>query len=72
MRPNQILGFQEISRFPGILFDGDLQAKRVLSLANANLGVIRTASLAVATSGQGLALARGLEHDHAERNVQSV
>jgi hypothetical protein len=47
MKPNQTLGFQEVSRFLGGLFDGDLHAKRVLSLANATLGVVRTASLAV-------------------------
>jgi hypothetical protein len=60
MKPHQALGFHEVNRFLDGLFDGDLHAKRVLSLANATLGVIRTASLAVNTIGQGLALARGL------------
>jgi len=59
MRPNQTLCFEEVHRFLVGLFDGDLHAKRVLSLANATLGVIKTASLAVNTIGQGLALARG-------------
>jgi len=60
MKLNQTLGFQDVPRFLDGLFDGDLHAKRVLSLANATLGVIRTAALAVHTIGQGLALARGL------------
>ena len=60
MKPDQTLGFQQVHRFLSDLFDGDLHAKRVLSLANATLGVVRTASLAVNTIGHGLALARGL------------
>src|ERR1700686_925536 len=72
MKPDQPLGFQEVSRFLDGLFDGDLHAKRVLSLANATLGVIRTASLAVATIGQGLALARGLVTKHAIKQVDRL
>jgi hypothetical protein len=60
MRRNQTLCFGEVHCFLGGLFDGDLHAKRILSLTNATLGVIKTASLAVNTIGQGLALARGL------------
>ena len=60
MTANQIIGFKGVYNFLSNLFDGDLHAKRVLSLANATLGVIQTASLAVNTIGQGLALARGL------------
>ena len=44
-----------------------LHAKRVLSVANATLGDIRSASLAVNTIGQGLALARGRVTKHAGR-----
>jgi hypothetical protein len=53
------LYFEEVHRYLDGLFDGDLHAKRILSLTNATLGVIETASLAVNTIGQGLALARG-------------
>jgi len=63
MRRNQTLCFGEVHRFLDGLFDGDLHAKRILSLTNATLGVIKTASLAVNTIGQGLALARGLVAD---------
>jgi hypothetical protein len=52
--PNQTLCFAEVHRFLTGLFDGDMHDKRVLSLANATLGVIRTASLAVNTVGQSL------------------
>ena len=72
MAPDQTLGFQEVSRLLNRLFDGDLHAKRVLSLANATLGVIRTASLAVATIGQGLALACGLVTKHAIKQVDRL
>jgi len=72
MKPNQTLGFHEVNRFLDGLFDGDLHAKRVLSLANATLGVIRTASLAVNTIGQGLALARGLVTKHAIKQVDRL
>lgn len=72
MKPDQTLGFQEVRRFLGGLFDADLHAKRVLSLTNATLGVVRTASLAVNTIGQGLALARGLVTKHAIKQVDRL
>jgi Transposase DDE domain len=72
MRPDQTLGFHEVSRFLGGLFDGDLHAKRLLSLTNATVGVVRTASLAVNTIGQGLALARGLVTKHAIKQVDRL
>ena len=72
MRPNQTLCFADVHRFLTNLFDGDLHAKRVLSLANATLGVIRTASLAVNTIGQGLALARGRVTKHAIKQVDRL
>ncbi len=44
MRRNQTLCFGEVHRFLDGLFDGDLHAKRIVSLTNATLGVIKTAS----------------------------
>jgi hypothetical protein len=67
-----MLCFTEVHRFLTGLFEGDLHAKRVLSLANATLGVIRTASLAVHTIGHGLALARGLLSKHAIKQVDRL
>ena len=51
---------RDIQRFIEDLFEGDLHAKRVYSLANATLGVMTSASLAVSVIGQALAQARGL------------
>jgi hypothetical protein len=72
MQPNHAVGIQDIHRFLDGLLDGDMHAKRVRSLANATLGVIRTASLAVNTIGHGLALARGLVTKHAIKQVDRL
>lgn len=72
MTPDHTLGFDGIHRFLDGLLGAGMHAKRVLSLANAALGVIRTASLAVHTIGQGLALARGLVTKHAVKQVDRL
>ena len=72
MQPNQTLCLTDVQRVLTGTFAGDLHAKRVLSLANATLGVVRTASLAVHTIGQGLALARGLSTKHAIKQVDRM
>jgi hypothetical protein len=66
------LSFDAVDNFLQSLFAEDLHAKRVLSLAGATLGVIQTASLAVATIGQGLALARGRLTKHAVKQVDRL
>ena len=63
---------QDIQRFTEDLFDGDLHAKRVYSLANATLGVMTSASLAVSVIGQALAQARGLLTKHAVKHVDRL
>jgi Transposase DDE domain len=72
MRPDQTLGFKGVHAFLAGLFDGDLHAKRVLSLVNATLGVVRSASLAVHAIGLGLAQARGLNTKHAIKQVDRL
>jgi hypothetical protein len=72
MAQNQTISFGEVHGFVERLSEGDLHAKRVLSLANATLGVIETASVAVNTIGQGLALARGLVTKHAIKQVDRL
>ena len=72
MKPDQTLGFDGIHRFLDGLLGSDMHAKRVLSLTNATLGVAGTASLAVHTIGQGLALARGLVTKHAVKQVDRL
>jgi hypothetical protein len=48
----------DVGTFVGELYGVDLHAKRVESLAGATLGVMQSASLAVAMIGQALAQAR--------------
>jgi hypothetical protein len=64
--------FESTHRFLNELFADDVHAKRVYSLANATLGVIGSASLAVNTIGQGLALARGRLTKHAVKQVDRL
>lgn len=54
------------------LLEGDLHAKRVVSLANATLGVMVSASLAVAVIGRSLAQAQGLLTKHAVKQVDRL
>jgi len=72
MADNQSVSFQDVHQFVDGLFADDLHAKRVLSLANATLGVITSGSLAVSMIGQGLALARGLSTKHAIKQVDRL
>jgi hypothetical protein len=72
MTPDRTVGFDCIHRLLDGMLGDDMHAKRVQSLANATLGVIRTASLAVHTIGQGLALARGLVTKHAVKQVDRL
>ena len=64
--------FKATHQFLCGLFSEDVHAKRVYSLANATLGVISSASLAVNTIGQGLALARGRLTKHAIKQVDRL
>jgi Transposase DDE domain len=69
---HQQISFNGIQRFLRSVFGQDLHAKRILSLAGATLGVIESASLAVALIGQGLALARGLKTKYAIKQVDRM
>jgi hypothetical protein len=64
--------FKVTHRFLSGLFAGDVHAKRIFSLANATLGVVSSASLAVNTIGHGLALARGRQTKHAIKQVDRL
>jgi hypothetical protein len=63
---------KDIRGFIDDLYDHDLHAKRVDSLAGATLGVMTSASLAVAVIGQALAQARGLVTKHAIKQVDRL
>ena len=63
---------KDVQAFIDTICQNDLHAKRVASLAGATLGVMASASLAVATIGQGLAQARGLVTKHAVKQVDRL
>jgi hypothetical protein len=69
---NKGITLKTTHQFLNVLFSGDVHAKRIYSLANATLGVISSASLAVNTIGQGLALARGRFTKHAIKQVDRM
>ena len=72
MKPRVAMHRDEMVEFITRLYDGDLHAKRVLSLANATLGVLSSASLAVHLIGQGLAQAMGKLSKHAVKQVDRL
>ena len=72
MAATQQISFDGVHRFPKDLYNDCLHARRIFSLAGATLGVIQSASLAVALIGQGLALARGLNTKYAIKQVDRL
>jgi hypothetical protein len=66
------LQFKDVRSFLGSILSEDTHAKRVDSLANAALGVMTGASLAVAMIGKSLAQARGLLTKHAVKQVDRL
>ena len=71
MRANP-LSFKTIKNFVTKAVGDDLHAKRVLSLANATVGVVHGAALGVSTIGRALAQARGLKAKHAVKQVDRL
>ena len=63
---------QDVRGFVDGLYGHDLHAKRVDALADATLGVMAGASLAVSLIGQALAQARGLVTKHAVKQVDRL
>jgi len=64
--------FDDVHSFMESLYQDDVYAKRVYSLANATLGIMSSASLAIHAIGQGLAEARGLVSKHAVKQVDRL
>jgi hypothetical protein len=64
--------FDGVRRVLGGILEQDIHAKRIDCLADATLGVLHSASLAVCTIGQGLATARGLSPKHATKQVDRL
>ena len=55
----------QVQGFVSTVLECDIHARRSLSLPNATLGVMESASLAVHAIGQGLAQTRSLKTRHA-------
>ena len=72
MTQQGVLQRNDIRDFITNLYGIDLHAKRVLSLANATLGVLASASLAVHAVGQGLAQAMGKLSKHGIKQVDRL
>ena len=68
----QWLRRHDLLNFITALYEGDLHAKRVLSLANATLGVLTSASLAIHAVGRGLAQAMGTLTKHGVKQVDRL
>lgn len=62
----------DVRAFLGAVYGADLHAKRINSLAGAALGVMQSASLAVAMIGQALAQAKGLVTKHAIKQIDRM
>lgn len=63
---------QSIADFTTSLFSPVLHAKRVASIADATVGVLHSASLAIHAIGEGLAVAKGLTAKHATKQVDRL
>ena len=72
MKARDVLREDHLVSFITELYEGDLHAKRVLSLAYGTLGVLSSASLAVHAIGQGLAHARGTLSKHGVKQVDRL
>jgi hypothetical protein len=68
----QRFSINQVKQVLGGVLGPELHAKRVESLCDATLGVLRSASLAVCAIGQGLAAARGLNTKHATKQVDRL
>jgi hypothetical protein len=64
--------FADIRKYIDTAFGGDIHSKRVESLANATVGIMAGASLAVSMIGLSLAQARGLLTKHAVKQVDRL
>lgn len=61
-----------VLEFAHQLFDPVLHCKRIASIADATVGVLRGTSLAIHAIGAGLALAKGLNAKHATKQVDRL
>ncbi len=67
-----LLNDHQTHAFLNSIFEGDLHAKRILSLSYAVLGVLHAASLGVHFIGRALAWARGTQSKHGVKQVDRL
>ena len=72
MPAREILSPGRVRQFLGQALGPEVHAKRIASLADATLGALHSASLAVCTIGAGLAAAKGLDPKHASKQVDRM
>jgi hypothetical protein len=62
----------DVQKFVADIFEEDVHAKRILSMANATTGVLAAGSLAASAIGQGLAHVCGLDPKHTVKQVDRL
>jgi hypothetical protein len=62
----------DVTEFVRVMFEEDLHAKRVASLAGATMGALHAGTLAIHSIGHGLASARRLNSKHAIKQVDRL
>lgn len=72
MAKRTVARISDVRAFLDDIFANDVHSKRIASLANATLGVLNSASLAVHAIGLGLANAHGLVTKHAIKQVDRL
>lgn len=66
---SQAIRPRRVHDFVSSIFDYDLHAKRVASLADATVGALQGAQLAIGALGRALAIAKELQAKHAIKQV---
>lgn len=74
MKQRRRQGFEygDVRKFVDNVFEGEVHAKRVSSLAGATTGVLASGSLAISAIGLGLAHVRGTATKHAVKQVDRL
>lgn len=72
MKTSREIKDKDVRAYLENIFEEEVHAKRVLSIANASLGVIKATSLSISAIGNGLALANGLNVKHAIKQVDRL
>src|SRR5664279_838145 len=72
MKPKKGLKPADVTEFVRVMFENDLHAKRVASLAGATMGALHAGTLAIHSIGHGLASARRLNSKHAIKQVDRL